>query len=85
MAAGAHKQFPSGVMGLLCREHFPCLITLAETTKPVYKFELYVAAADAPDLVGTVYGSKAEQVMMEFWVSLPSTKLLNTSHSLHFL
>jgi hypothetical protein len=48
-------------------------------------FEHYVTSPDAEDECGKVYGSKAERVMMEFWVSLPPTTLLNTSPSSDFL
>jgi hypothetical protein len=85
VALGAHKRLPNGILGLLYREHFPGLVLLASTIEPAYMFEHYVTSPDAEDECGKVYGSKAERVMMEFWVSLPPTTLLNTSPSSDFL
>ena len=85
MVPGAHKRLPNGILGLLCREHFPGLVRYAEALEPAYTYEHYVAALDAEDETGRTYESVAERVMCEFWVSLPPTTLLNTLHSLEFL
>jgi hypothetical protein len=64
----------NGILGLLCREHYPGLVQLAGEREPAYTFDHYAAAPDV------VYGNKAERVRRELWVSLSRT----TSHSLYF-
>ena len=59
-------------------KHFPRIVTYASKTEPAYSFDHYVVALDAE------YPNKATRVKAEFWVSLPRTTLLNTSHSLDF-
>ena len=54
------------------------IVTYASKTEPAYSFDHYVVASDAE------YPNKAARVKAEFWVSLPCTTLLNTSHSLDF-
>jgi hypothetical protein len=62
----------NGILGLLCREHYPGLVQLAGKTEPAYTFDHFAATPDV------TYGNKAERVRRELWVSLPRT----TSHSL---
>ena len=68
----------NGILGLLCRQHFPGIVTYASKTEPAYSFDHYAVANDVE------YPNKAAWVKAEFWVSLPRTTLLNTSHSLDF-
>ena len=68
----------NGILGLLCRQHFPGIVTYASKTEPAYSFDHYAVTIDAE------YPNKAARVKAEFWVSLPRTTLLNTSHSLDF-
>ena len=68
----------NGILGLLCRQHFPGIVTYASKTEPAYSFDHYAVAIDAE------YPNKAARAKAEFWVSLPHTTLLNTSHSLDF-
>ena len=68
----------NGILGLLCRQHFPSIITYASKTELAYSFDKYAVALDAE------YPNKAVRVKAEFFVSLPRTTLLNTSHSLDF-
>jgi hypothetical protein len=82
---GGHKCNPNGIIGLLCREHFPGLLEYAEVTGPAYSFDHYTIATDAVDRDSRVFNNKAERVKQELWVSLPHTILLNRSHSLHIL
>ena len=67
-----------GIMGLLCRQHFPGIVTYASKTEPAYSFDHYAVASDAE------YPNKAVRVKAEFWVSLPRTTLLNMPQSLDF-
>ena len=73
MSGGGHGRLVNGVLGLLCRQHYPGLVDYATRRELAWTFDHYVAAPD----VG--YPNKAE-----FWVSLSHTTLLNTSHSLDF-
>ena len=74
----------NGILGLLCREHYPGLVEYAGKTEPAYTFDHYAAAADGTDLQGRQFPHMAARVKGELWVSLPRTTLLNTSHSLDF-
>ena len=68
----------NGILGLLCRQHFPGIVTYTSKTEPAYSFDYYIVALDVE------YPNKAAWVKTEFWVSLPRTTLLNTSYSLDF-
>ena len=78
VVSGGSARLVNGILGLLCRQHFPGIVTYASKTEPAYSFDHYVVASDAE------YPNKAARVKAEFWVSLPRTTLLNTSHSLDF-
>lgn len=85
MAAGDHKRHVNGILGLLCRLHFPGLVAFGGGQEPAYTWDHYVAFPDLPDRDGRVFANKAARVTTELWVSLPRTTLLNTSHSLDIL
>ena len=78
VVSGGNARLVNGIMGLLCRQHFPGIVTYASKTEPAYSFDHYAVALDAE------YPNKAVRVKAEFWVSLPRTTLLNMSHSLNF-
>ena len=84
-SGGAHTCQVNGIVGLLCKEHFPGLVEYTRVTGPTYSFDHYATAPDAVDQAHRVFNNKAEQVKQELWVSLPRTTLLNTSHSLDIL
>jgi len=65
----------NGILGLLCREHFPGLVWTSEDEDPeVPSFDHYaLVATDAP------HRNLADRVISELWVSL------NSLHSLHSL
>ena len=75
----------NGILGLLCRLHFPGLVQFGEELQPAYTWNHYVTARDAADHDGRVFPNKVERVKGELWVSMPRTTLLNTSHSLDIL
>ena len=75
---GGSARLVNGILGLLCRQHFPSIVTYASKMEPAYLFDYYVVASDAE------YPNKAAWVKAEFWVSLTRTTLLNTSHSVGF-
>jgi hypothetical protein len=68
--AGGHRRNPNGILGLLCREHFPGLVEYAGVTGPAYSFDHYAVAPDAVDRDGQEFNNKAERVKQELWVSL---------------
>ena len=78
VVSGGCARLVNGILGLLCRQHFPDIVTYASKTEPAYSFDHYAVATDAE------YPNKAARVKVELWVSLPRTTLLNTSHSLDF-
>jgi hypothetical protein len=65
--ASGHRRNPNGILGLLCREHYPRLV---EVTGPAYTFNHYAVAPDAVDRDGREFNNKAEWVKQELWVSL---------------
>jgi hypothetical protein len=68
-AGAAHKRSVNGILGLLCREHFPGLVEYGGVTEPAYTFDHYAAASDAEDRDGRVFNDKTERVKQELWVS----------------
>jgi hypothetical protein len=66
---GGHRRNPNGILGLLCREHFPRLVEYAGAG-PAYSFDHYVVAPDVVDRDGREFNNKAERVKQELWVSL---------------
>ena len=78
VVSGGSARLVNGILGLLCRQHFPGIVTCASKMEPAYSFDHYTVATDAE------YPDKAAQVKAELWVSLPRITLLNMSHSLDF-
>jgi hypothetical protein len=72
--AGGHRRLPNGILGLLCREHFPGLfpglVEYAGVMGLAYTFDHYAVAHDAVDRDDREFNNKAEQVKQELWVSL---------------
>jgi hypothetical protein len=68
--AGGHRRLPNGILGLLCREHFPGLVEYAGVMGLAYTFGHYVVASDAVDRDDRKFNNKAERVKQELWVSL---------------
>jgi hypothetical protein len=62
----------NGILGLLCREHFPGLVWMSEDEEPEAptSFDHYALIDDAPDVQGRKFRNLADQVIMELWVSL---------------
>jgi hypothetical protein len=55
----------NGILGLLCREHFPGLVEYARVTGPTYTFDHYAIVPDAVDRDGWEFNKKAERVKQE--------------------
>ena len=85
IAEGDHKYHVNGILGHLCRLHFPGLVEFGGTEEPAYTWDHYIAFRNVPDWDEKVFANKAERVMAELWVSHPSTTLLNTSYTLDIL
>jgi hypothetical protein len=68
--AGGHGRNPNGIIGFLCREHFPGLVEYAGVTGPAYTFDHYTVAPDALDRDGREFNNNTERVKQELWVSL---------------
>ena len=81
MSGGDHKRKPNGILGLLCKEHFPGLVQQAGMLEPAYTWDHYMAVPDTEDREGRNFGTKARRVVGELWVSYPRTAWVNTSHS----
>lgn len=80
-----HARRVNGILGLLCRELFPGLVTIGGREEPAYTFDHYVAAGDQEDRERRIFNNKAERVKGELWVSIRCSTLLNTTLSLNNL
>jgi hypothetical protein len=78
VSGGGLARHVNGILGLLCKTHFPGLVQYASKREPTYTFDHY---ANAPNVEAD---NKAVRVKRDFWVSLHRTTLLNTSYSLDF-
>ena len=67
--SGGNAWLVNDILGLLCRQHFPGIVTYASKMEPAYSFDHYAIATDAE------YPNKAARVKAELWVSLPRTTL----------
>ena len=81
MQPDEHKRKPNGILGLLCRLHFPGLVMHAGVLEPAYTWDHYMAIPDATDQEDRNFGTKARRVVGELWVSHPRTKIVEISHS----
>ena len=72
----------NGILGLLCREHFPGLVHYQGRYEPAWMWDHYIAANnDQLDRSGRAFENKAERVKGELWVSFFRQKMVTTSHS----
>ena len=77
---GVLKRIPNGILGLLCKDHYPECIEIDGRLQPASAWEHYIQAIDRPDREGRCFASKAERVLQELWVSLVCAIIVNTSH-----
>ena len=81
VVAGVHKRILNGILGLLCKLHYPRCTEIDDQLQPASVWEHYIQAVDRVDREGRCYASKAERVLQELWViSLLGTIFVNTSH-----
>ena len=70
----------NGILGLLCREHFPGLVWTSEGEDPeIPSFDHYALFPADGHL------NLADQVLTELWVSLSHSTTLNSLYSLDIL
>ena len=77
---GVEARNVNGILGLLCREHFPGLVWTSKDEDPeIPSFAHYALFPAAGHL------NLADQVLTELWVSLSRSMTLNSLHSLDIL
>ncbi|CAO2180939.1 unnamed protein product, partial [Urochloa humidicola] len=62
-----HTRLVNGILGLLCKEHFPGMVMHASKYEPAYTFQHYYSAEDQVDPLNRVFDNKAERVKHELW------------------
>jgi len=68
LSGGAHKRKVNGILGLLCRQHFPGLVHYQGRYEPAWTWDHYIAANnDQLDRSGRAFENKAERVKGELW------------------
>ena len=82
MQPGEHKRKPNGILGLLCRLHFPGLVMHAGVLEPAYTWDHYMASPDTTDREGRNFNTKARRVVRELWVSHSRTEMVEIPHSI---
>jgi hypothetical protein len=79
---GVKARNVNGILGLLCREHFPGLVWMSEDEDPeIPSFDQYALFPAA--VAG--HTNLADQLITELWVSLSRSTALNSLHSLDIL
>ncbi|TVU40618.1 hypothetical protein EJB05_14087, partial [Eragrostis curvula] len=65
---GDHKRLPAGILGLLCRRHFPGMVPLSDGgEEPALTWAHYKRVADVPDEGGRDFRTVADRVVGELW------------------
>jgi hypothetical protein len=64
---GVEARNVNGILGLLCREHFPGLVWTSEDEEPQApaSFDHYALVDDAPDVQGRKFRNLVDRVIME--------------------
>ena len=78
--AGTHSRIPNGILGLLCKDHYPGCVEVDGQLQPASSWEHYIKHVDRRDRGGRMYANRAERVLEELWVSLLGTTSVNISH-----
>jgi hypothetical protein len=65
-----HNRHVNGILGLLCKKNFPGMVEFAGKVEPAYTFEHYACVPDSSDRLCRNFGTKANRVTAELWVSL---------------
>ena len=85
IAPGAHTRLPNGILGLLCKLHWPGLVEVAGRDTVATTFDHYALKVDQPDRDLRVFQNKAQRVVGEFWVSLPRNTLHCSIHHFNWI
>ena len=54
-----HKRIPNGILGLVCKDHYPGCVEIDGRLQPASAWEHYIQAIDRPDREGRCFASKA--------------------------
>ncbi|TVT99640.1 hypothetical protein EJB05_54982, partial [Eragrostis curvula] len=65
---GDHERIPAGILGLLCRRHFPGMVPLSDGgQEPALTWAHYKRVADVPDEDRRDFRTVADRVVGELW------------------
>lgn len=81
---GAHTRLPNGILGLLCKLHWPGFVEVSGAERLATTFDHYALMADQEDRERRVFQNKAQRVVGEFWVSLPRNILHSSIHHINW-
>lgn len=77
----AHNRKPNGILGLLCRTHYPGLVDFGRGVRKAAKtFAHYGLAPDFDATDSRRFNNMLERVLAEFWVSINSYHITVTYH-----
>ena len=62
---GVHKCIPNGILGFLCKLHYPGCMEIGGQLQPALSWDHYTAANDVPDRDGRLFPNKAQRVLNE--------------------
>ena len=67
---GCHKRKVNGILGILCKQHYPGMVLINERIEMADTFDHYAAQIDVQDRDGRRWRNKLERVINKLWVSL---------------
>jgi hypothetical protein len=70
-----HKRLPNGILGILCKIHWPGLVEAGDWEELAETFDHYINATDQDDGDDRNFNTKAGRVVNKLWVSLPRKTL----------
>ncbi|CAN6238247.1 unnamed protein product [Urochloa humidicola] len=78
---GTHKRKVSGILGLLCKTHYPGVVHHGGVYEPAYTFDHFVVGLEEgpSDRFGRSFPNKAERVKAELWHSQRAAQLIITA------
>jgi len=77
---GSHTRLPNGILGLLCKLHWPGLVEVDGQEVAATGFDHYALKPDQADRDGRIFQNKGQRVVAEFWVSIPRITLHCSIH-----
>jgi hypothetical protein len=69
MEEGASSRNVNGILGALCKEHYPALVWKREDPLPSTSFNHYALVDDVEDTSHKKFRNLADRVIRELWVS----------------